>query len=44
MKENSRMRFHPMALFFWILFIAGPIGILMYMTPMNKPASSTTWW
>lgn len=35
MKENSRMRFHPMALFFWALFIAGPVGILMYLTRMN---------
>lgn len=35
MKENSRMKFHPVALFFWALFIAGPVGILMYLTRMN---------
>jgi type IV pilus assembly protein PilC len=36
MKENSKTSFHPMALFFWCMFIAGPIGALMYMTRMNQ--------
>ena len=28
LKENSRLSFHPMALFFWCLFVVGPIGAL----------------
>jgi len=36
LKENSRMRFHPMAMFFWAFFIVGPVGILFYLTRMNK--------
>jgi type IV pilus assembly protein PilC len=35
MKENSRLSFHPFALFFWMLFIAGPVGLLMYITRMT---------
>ncbi|NOY41993.1 MAG: type II secretion system F family protein [Planctomycetes bacterium] len=31
LKEYSRLSFHPVALFFWICFIGGPIGILIYM-------------
>jgi type IV pilus assembly protein PilC len=36
MKEHARMTFHPFAAFFWILFIAGPVGLLMYMTRMTS--------
>ena len=35
LKENSKLWFHPMALFFWSFFIAGPIGALMYLMRMN---------
>lgn len=31
MKEYSKLSFHPMAAFFWICFIGGPVGLLMYM-------------
>jgi len=36
MKESSKPGFHPMALFFWFVFIAGPIGLLMYLLRMNS--------
>ena len=36
MKEYSKMSFHPMCAFFWFFFIAGPIGLLMYMGKMNS--------
>jgi len=36
LKEHARARFHPMALFFWFFFILGPVGVLMYLTRMNK--------
>ncbi|MBI2825992.1 MAG: type II secretion system F family protein [Planctomycetia bacterium] len=36
MKEYSRPRFHPMAAFFWFMFVAGPIGVLIYITRMNS--------
>ncbi len=35
MKEYSRVSFHPMAAFFWFLFIAGPVGLLLYMTKLR---------
>jgi type IV pilus assembly protein PilC len=35
MKEYSRTTFHPVALFFWFFFIAGPIGMLIYLMRMN---------
>jgi type IV pilus assembly protein PilC len=35
MKENCRPGFHPVAMFFWALFIVGPIGVLMYLLRMN---------
>ena len=35
LKENSRLSFHPMALFFW-LFWPPLIGALLYLTRMNK--------
>ncbi len=36
MKENSKPGFHPVALFFWFVFIGGPIGLLLYLTRMNS--------
>jgi len=36
MKENSRPGFHPMAMFFWFFFIAGPVGVLLYVLKMNQ--------
>ena len=36
LKENARPGFHPMALFFWFFFIAGPVGILLYVLKMNQ--------
>jgi type IV pilus assembly protein PilC len=36
LKENSKPGFDLVALFFWFFFIAGPIGVLMYVTRMNK--------
>jgi len=35
MKANSKISFHPMAAFFWMLFVAGPVGLLMYLLRMN---------
>jgi len=37
MQQYARPRFHPIAAFFWFFFIAGPIGLLLYLTKMNKP-------
>jgi len=31
MKEHSVPGFHPMALFFWFVFVFGPIGLLVYL-------------
>ena len=31
MKEYSKLSFHPVAAFFWFCFIAGPIGVLLYI-------------
>jgi type IV pilus assembly protein PilC len=36
MKEHSRPGFNPITLFFWALFVGGPIGMLLYVTRMNK--------
>jgi type IV pilus assembly protein PilC len=36
MKEYSRPPFHPMAAYFWFFFVAGPIGVLIYLTRMNS--------
>lgn len=35
MKDNARPGFDPVAMFFWFMFIAGPIGLLLYVTRMN---------
>jgi type IV pilus assembly protein PilC len=37
LKEHRKPPFNPIAAFFWFFFIAGPIGVLMYVTRMNKP-------
>lgn len=36
MKEYSNPGFHPVTLFFWFMFIAGPVGVLLYLTKMNQ--------
>ena len=36
MKEHSRPKFHVVALLFWIVFVAGPVGILLYLLKMNQ--------
>ncbi|MFH1267487.1 MAG: type II secretion system F family protein, partial [Planctomycetota bacterium] len=36
LKEHARPGFHPMALFFWAFFIAGPVGMLLYVLKMNQ--------
>ena len=36
MKEGCRPSFNPVALFFWMFFIAGPVGALMYVMKMNQ--------
>ncbi len=36
LKEYSKVGFHPVAMFFWFMFVGGPIGILLYMTRMNS--------
>jgi type IV pilus assembly protein PilC len=36
LKENSGVSFHPVALFFWMLFVAGPVGMIMYLTRMRS--------
>ncbi len=33
--DNCRPGFHPVALFFWFIFMFGPIGALMYMMKIN---------
>jgi len=37
MRENAKAGFHPVALFFWFLFVGGPVGMLIYMTRLNVP-------
>lgn len=36
MKEFSRPRLNVVAVFFWIFFVAGPIGLLFYVFRWNK--------
>jgi len=36
LKDYSRPGFHPVSLFFWFAFLAGPIGALLYLTKMNN--------
>ncbi|MEA1952081.1 MAG: type II secretion system F family protein, partial [Planctomycetota bacterium] len=35
LKDNSRPGFNLVAMFFWFCFIAGPVGLLLYVTRMN---------
>ena len=35
LKDNSRPGFDIVAMLFWFCFIAGPVGLLMYVTRMN---------
>ncbi|MBN2022996.1 MAG: type II secretion system F family protein [Pirellulales bacterium] len=37
LKEHARPAFNAVSLMFWIVFIAGPVGMLLYLTRMNKP-------
>jgi len=36
LKDYSKPGFHPVALFFWFMFIGGPIGMLLYMMKLNQ--------
>ena len=36
MKDYCKPGFHPVALFFWFMFVAGPIGVLLYLTKLNQ--------
>jgi type IV pilus assembly protein PilC len=36
LKDYSKPGFHPVALFFWFAFIAGPVGMLLYVLKMNQ--------
>jgi type IV pilus assembly protein PilC len=36
MRDASKPGFHPVTLFFWFMFIGGPIGMLMYVLRMNQ--------
>jgi len=36
MKEHCKPSFHPVALFFWFMFVAGPIGVLLYLMKLNQ--------
>jgi len=36
MKEHSKPKFNAVAVFFWFVFVAGPIGVLLYLMKMNK--------
>ena len=36
LRENARTSFHPVAAFFWFFFVAGPVGLLLYVTRMNS--------
>lgn len=36
MRANSRPRFHPACMFYFFCFLAGPIGMLIYLMKMNN--------
>jgi len=36
MREYSRPKFNFVAMFFWFMFIAGPVGIIIYLMRMNE--------
>jgi type IV pilus assembly protein PilC len=35
LKEHARTSFHPVCAFFFFFFVAGPVGLLLYVTRMN---------
>ena len=37
LKEFSTLGFHPVAAALWIIFMGGPIGVLLYMGKMRSP-------
>ena len=37
MKENAMIGLHPIAAFFWFCFVAGPVGLLIYMMKLRSP-------
>jgi type IV pilus assembly protein PilC len=36
MKEHSRPRFNALTVLFWFMFVAGPIGVLIYLMKMRQ--------
>jgi len=36
MRDYCKPGFHPVALFFWFMFVGGPIGVLLYMMKLNQ--------
>jgi type IV pilus assembly protein PilC len=36
LKDNSKPGFHPVTLFFFIMFVGGPIGVILYMLKINQ--------
>jgi type IV pilus assembly protein PilC len=36
MKDYCKPGFHPVALFFWFMFVGGPVGVLLYLTKLNQ--------
>jgi type IV pilus assembly protein PilC len=36
LRDYSKPGFHPVALFFWFMFVGGPIGMLLYMLKLNQ--------
>jgi len=36
MKDYCKPAFHPVALFFWFMFVGGPIGVLLYLMKLNQ--------
>ncbi len=36
MRDYCKPGFHPVALFFWFMFVGGPIGVLLYLTKLNQ--------
>ena len=36
LRDYAKPGFHPVAMFFWFMFVGGPIGLLMYMMKLNQ--------
>jgi len=36
LKDYCKPAFHPVALFFWFMFVGGPIGVLLYLMKLNQ--------